>query len=108
MSVETGFVPDDFSPGQPESTCVPFGSTTLGAGQSCTYIVGYYADPAPHFLGHRQIDLRVVARDAGEKKKKPVDVKTVVATATPVAPTVRTRTHASTNGPINHGHTAPW
>ena len=29
VSVETGFVPDDFSPGQPESTCAPFGSTTL-------------------------------------------------------------------------------
>ena len=82
ISVETGFVPDDFSPGQPESTCTPFGSTTLAKGQSCTYVVGYYADPAAPFLGDRRIDLRVVARVKG----KVVAAKTVVVTASPVAP----------------------
>ena len=51
VSVETGSVPDDFSPGQPESTCSPLGSTTLAKGQSCTYVVGYYADPAAPFPG---------------------------------------------------------
>jgi hypothetical protein len=83
VSVETGFVPDDFSPGQPESTCVPFGSTTLAAGQRCTYVVGYYADPAPPFLGDRRIDLQVVARG---KAGKIVATKTVAVTATPVEP----------------------
>ena len=82
VSVETGFVPDDFSPGQPESTCTPFGDTTLAARQSCTYVVGYYADPAAPFLGNRRIDLTVVAR----VKRRVADTKTVVVTATPVAP----------------------
>jgi hypothetical protein len=82
VSVEIGSVPDDFSPGQPESTCAPVGSTTLAGGQSCTYVVGYYADPAAPFLGDRRIDLRVVAR----AKAKVVATKTVVVTATPVAP----------------------
>ena len=82
VSIETGFVPDDFSPGQPESTCAPLGSTTLAKGQSCTYVVGYYADPAAPFLGDRRIDLRVVAR----VKRKIVATKTVVVTATPVPP----------------------
>ena len=83
VSVESTFVPDDFSPGQPESTCAPVGSTTLAKAQSCTYVVGYYADPAAPFLGDRRIDLRVVARST---KAKTVDTKTVVVTATPVAP----------------------
>jgi hypothetical protein len=82
VSVETGFVPDDFSPGQPESTCTPFGVTTLAAGQSCTYVVGYYADPAAPFLGNRRIDLTVVA----QVKRRVAATRTVVATATPVAP----------------------
>lgn len=76
-------MPDDFSPGQPESTCVPLGSTTLARGQSCTYVVGYYADPAAPFLGDRRIDLRVVARG---KAGKIVASQSVVVTATPVAP----------------------
>lgn len=63
VSVEAGFVPDDFSPGQPESTCPWFEPTMLGPGQSCTHVVGYYADPAPPFLGQRRIELNVVARD---------------------------------------------
>jgi hypothetical protein len=82
VSIDTGFVPDDFSPGQPESTCTPFGSTTLVKGQSCTYVVGYHADPAAPFLGDRRIDLRVVARIKG----KIAATKTVVVTATPVPP----------------------
>jgi hypothetical protein len=84
VSVETGSVPDDFSPGQPESTCSLLGSTTLAEeGESCTYVVGYYADPAAPFLGDRRIDLRVVAEEA---KGKIVASKTVVVTATPVPP----------------------
>jgi hypothetical protein len=83
VSVETGFVPDDFSPGQPASTCATTGSTTLAGGQSCSYVIGYYADPAAPFLGDRRIDLRVVARAA---KGKATDTKTVAVTATPVAP----------------------
>jgi hypothetical protein len=63
VSIEAGFVPDDFSPGQPESTCPWFEPTTLAAGDSCTHVVGYYADPAPPFQGHRRIELDVVARD---------------------------------------------
>jgi hypothetical protein len=83
VSIETGSVPDDFSPGQPGSTCAPVGATTLARNQTCTYVVGYYADPAAPFLGDRRIDLRVVARAKGPK---PIATKTVVVTATPVPP----------------------
>jgi hypothetical protein len=82
VSVEPGFVPDDFSPGQPESTCTPFEVTTLAGGQSCTYVVGYYADPAEPFLGDRRIELQVVARAKG----RVVESETVVVTAKPVPP----------------------
>src|SRR5688500_13698093 len=83
VSVETGSVPDDFSPGQPDSTCATVDPTALAPGESCTHVVGYYADPAGPFLGDRRIELRVVARST---KGKTVDTRTVVVTATPVAP----------------------
>ena len=73
VSVETGFVPDDFSPGQPESTCPLIESTTLAPGQSCTYVVGYYADPAAPFLGDRRIELNVVARAQGQDRSTATD-----------------------------------
>jgi hypothetical protein len=78
VSVEAGFIPDDFSPGQPESTCPWFEPTTLAPGQSCTHVVGYYADPAAPFLGPRRIELNVVARDeAGQALAS----RTVIVTA---------------------------
>jgi hypothetical protein len=78
VSVEPGFVPDDFSPGQPESTCPLTEPTILAPGQSCTHVVGYYADPAPPFLGHRRIELNVVARDASGQS---LASRTVIVTA---------------------------
>lgn len=78
VSVEPGFVPDDFSPGQPESTCPLTEPTTLDPGQSCTHVVGYYADPAPPFLGPRRIELNVVARD---ESGQVVATRTVIVTA---------------------------
>ena len=63
VTVEATFVPDDFSPGQPESTCPWDVPTPVAPGESCTHVIGYYADPAPPFQGHRQIELRVVARN---------------------------------------------
>ena len=78
VSVEAGFVPDDFSPGQPESTCPLFEATTLDPGQSCTHVVGYYADPAPPFLGPRRIELNVVARDGSGQT---LATRTVIVTA---------------------------
>jgi hypothetical protein len=71
VAVEPGFVPDDFSPGQPESTCPLTSPTVLAPKQSCIHVVGYYADPAEPFRGHRQIDLQVVARnDRGKKLER--------------------------------------
>lgn len=75
VAVQPGFVPDDFSPGQPESTCPLTSSTTLAPRQSCIHVVGYYADPAAPFRGHRQIDLQVVARNAAGKKLERHTVK---------------------------------
>ena len=71
VAVEPGFVPDDFSPGQPESTCPLTSSTTLAPRQSCIHVVGYYADPTEPFRGHRQIALQIVARnDKGKKLER--------------------------------------
>lgn len=61
VSVETGSVPDDFSPGQPESTCAPVGSTMLAGGQSCTYVVGFR--PTPYFEGIETATVVLTARD---------------------------------------------
>ena len=46
VAIEPGFVPDDFSPGQPESTCPLTSETELAPRESCTHVIGYYADPA--------------------------------------------------------------
>jgi parallel beta-helix repeat protein len=63
VTIDSTFVPDDFSPGHPESTC-PWGTpTTLAPRESCTHVIGYYADPAEPFRGPREIELQVVARD---------------------------------------------
>ena len=75
VAVEPGFVPDDFSPGQPESTCPLTSPTTLAPRQTCTHVVGYYADPADPFRGHRQIDLQIVARKLSGKKLERHTVK---------------------------------
>ena len=76
-------MPDDFSPGQPESTCAPLGSTTLAARPELHLRRRVLRRPGRPFLGDRRIDLRVVARG---KAQRIVDTKTVVVTATPVAP----------------------
>ena len=68
VSVEPGFVPDDFSPGQPESTCPLTSPTPLAPGATCTHVVGYYADPAEPFRGPREIALRIVARNESGKE----------------------------------------
>jgi hypothetical protein len=83
IAIESTFVPDDFSPGQPGSTCPWFEPTILQPGQSCTHIVGYYADSAPPFLGHRRIELNVVARNSAGRT---LASKKVIATAMAVAP----------------------
>jgi hypothetical protein len=66
VTVEQLDVPDDFSPGQPASTC-PLGSasgpTWLAPGQSCTHVVGF--DPTPFFGGRETARMIVTAHDAG-------------------------------------------
>jgi hypothetical protein len=75
VSVVPGLVPDDFSPGQPDSTCALASDTTLAPGASCTHVVGYYPDPAEPFLGPRRIKLQVVARSLFGKKIERREVK---------------------------------
>jgi hypothetical protein len=54
--------PDDFSPGQPDSTCqLSFTVNVLEAGQSCTMIVGF--EPAPEFPGRETATLFISAAD---------------------------------------------
>jgi hypothetical protein len=56
------FVPDTFSPGQPESTCpLSFVTNILSPGQSCTHVVAFDASSA--FLGRQIGELRIKASD---------------------------------------------
>jgi hypothetical protein len=75
VSIVPGFVPDDFSPGQPDSTCPLTSDTTLAPGASCTHVVGYYPDPAEPFLGPRKIKLHVIARSLAGTKLQSREVK---------------------------------
>ena len=65
VTVEQLDVPDDFSPGQPGSTC-PLGSasgpTWLGPGESCTHGIGF--DPIAFFAGLETARMIVTAHDA--------------------------------------------
>ena len=47
VSIESRVMPDDFSPGQPESTCplAGVGVNVLLPGESCTHTVGFRPDP---------------------------------------------------------------
>jgi hypothetical protein len=61
VSIETTDVGDDFSPGQPESTCALTDEALLAAGGSCTHVVGF--EPSTFFQGHQTAILTVTARD---------------------------------------------
>lgn len=65
VSVDQVFVPDTFSPGQPESTCTLPEPKLLGPGETCTHVVTFFADPAPAFAGRQEGALRITARDHG-------------------------------------------
>ncbi len=56
-----GVLPDDFNPGQLESTCPLPEQTLLEAGASCTQVVTFY--PSAVFAGHEKGTLIVVALD---------------------------------------------
>jgi hypothetical protein len=62
VSIEQVRVPDDFSPGQIESTCtLAFTDTVLEPGETCTHVIGFR--PTPFFAGCELAILRVTARD---------------------------------------------
>lgn len=61
VSIETTDVGDDFSPGQPESTCTLTDTALLAAGASCTHVVGF--EPSTPFQGRQVATLTVTARD---------------------------------------------
>jgi hypothetical protein len=64
VSIEA-IAPDDFSPGQPESTCeLSFTVNALQAGESCTHVVGF--QPSPFFTGPQSAELIInVLGDGG-------------------------------------------
>jgi hypothetical protein len=64
VSIDEVSIPDSITPGQTESTC-PLGATTLGAGESCTQVVAFFADPYPAFAGRQSGELLITARDEG-------------------------------------------
>jgi hypothetical protein len=58
--------PDDFSPGQPGSTCfLSFTVNVLDPGERCTMIIGF--EPAPPFSGLERASLTVTAATEGGK-----------------------------------------
>ena len=58
--------PDDFSPGQPGSTCLlSYTVNVLGAGESCTMIIGF--QPAPEFGGRETATLSISAASVNGK-----------------------------------------
>ena len=58
--------PDDFSPGQPGSTCLlSYTVNVLGAGESCTMIIGF--QPIPEFGGHETATLTISAANRNGK-----------------------------------------
>jgi hypothetical protein len=62
VDVETQEMPDDFSPGQPESTCTLPEDKLLGAGESCTHVVVWQSESGV-FAGHRSATLAVIVKD---------------------------------------------
>jgi hypothetical protein len=64
VTIEQVEVGDDFSPGQPGSTC-GLGETILPARESCTHVVGFR--PSPFFAGCETAWLRVTVRDEWER-----------------------------------------
>lgn len=64
VTIDQVDVGDDFSPGQPESTCAP-GETLLPAGQSCTHVVGFR--PSLFSAGCDTAWLQVTVRDEWER-----------------------------------------
>jgi hypothetical protein len=68
------FVPDTFSPGQPESTCsLSFMTNILSPGQSCTHVVSF--DPHAAFLGRQTGELVISAADGFGTQLPDVHVK---------------------------------
>jgi hypothetical protein len=62
VTIEQVRVPDDFSPGQIESTCtLAFTDTVLDPGETCTHVIGFR--PTPFFAGRELAILRVIVRD---------------------------------------------
>ena len=58
--------PDDFSPGQPGSTCfLSFTVNVLSPGDRCTMIIGF--EPAPPFSGLERADMTVTAANSAGK-----------------------------------------
>jgi hypothetical protein len=58
--------PDDFSPGQPDSTCfLSFTVNVLGPGDRCTMIIGF--EPSEPFAGRERADITVTAADSAGK-----------------------------------------
>ena len=62
VDIETLDVPDDFSPGQPDSTCTIPEEKLLAPGESCTHIVGWLSEAI--FPGRRVAFLLVTVKDA--------------------------------------------
>jgi len=56
--------PDDFSPGQPESTCsLSFTTNILSPGERCTMVIGF--QPIPEFGGREEMSLTITAATTG-------------------------------------------
>ncbi len=66
--------PDDFSPGQPESTCrLSYTVNVLEPGDRCTMIIGF--EPSEPFAGRERADMTVTAATTGGKILRTLHVR---------------------------------
>ncbi len=82
IDIETLDVPDDFSPGQPGSTCTIPEEKLLAPGETCTHIVGWLSEAI--FPGRRVAFLLVTVKDAATGEV--IETHRIRMTAMAVAP----------------------
>ena len=75
VTIDTIDVPDDFSPGQPESTCFlsGVGVNELAPGESCTEVIAF--QPDPFFRQPESATLLITATDASGAVVSTVQVR---------------------------------
>ncbi len=76
--------PDDFSPAQPESTCLlSYTTNVLAPGGRCTMVIGF--EPIPEFGGREEMSLTITAATTAGRVLRTRHVR-ITGTGVPAAP----------------------